>query len=542
LKIIFATAFFCLLFSLVSAAEREDVCQELFDKYTETYRKENYAEALIYLSEAYHMAQEENLIELKAKILNGYGMVYLKLSDHHKAIKYFLDAYKLVKDSKFTRTEITVLNNIARLYFLDKKIEKSTEFLNQAFQLAYTVKDTVLIGRIGINAGIICNESGEYEQAAQYLQKAIGILTNVGNLQTSLQKAQLEYLHNLCLRNESVQAESYALEMLSKYKADPSFSLKGLCYTYLCEAQKQQKQYHQALDHVQAALLLHNDISTQIKIFKQLVDIYKKLNKLNKVIQYQDSLLVYKDTQLHKSNADKILSIEARLGLHELEDELHSQQAKRSAERIIYTLSIVIALISIWMLRLQLKKHKQRKALEFEKEKNIQLQLKHQLHEKEMEEARLNNEIMCKNKELSSQILLQSHKNELIEEVIDKLSNLPNAKQSKQIEKIIHQLRQQTKENTDWKGFLTYFEQIQPKLLAILKDKYQNLSISELRLISYISSDMDTKEIARLFNITHEYCRKKKQRLAKKLGITTKEIPTFLNQLVKLSENEGNRS
>ena len=52
-----------------------------------------------------------------------------------------------------------------------------------------------------------------------------------------------------------------------------------------------------------------------------------------------------------------------------------------------------------------------------------------------------------------------------------------------------------------------------------LIEAHPTLTSNELRYLSLVSINLTSKEIARLLNITPEYCKKKKQRISRKMGL-----------------------
>ncbi|MDR1792012.1 MAG: tetratricopeptide repeat protein [Bacteroidales bacterium] len=528
---------FLCLWSIIYLVNANDStrCDALIERAYSAYDKQNFEQALTYFSQAIQIANVKGCVEQKAKILNGYGVIYMKLYDHHRAVKYFFDAYALVEGKQYPKVEISILNNLARICFFEEKPYKAMNYLEKSLQIAQNLGDSTLICRIGINTGITYNNLGKPEQAKEYFQKAINYLQNKPKYILSLQKAQIEYVNNLILRQEYMQAEAFATQILAQHATSTQFPLKSLCYWYLSVAQENQNKLQSALNTLKKADTLFADMDTRVKIFKSTANIYNKLKQPLLALQYKDSIIKYKDSIIVKSNKDKFLNVDARIRLNQKENELELQQARQDKERMFFTLLIVAFVSVILLLFIRAKQQKQKRILALEKEKTAKLLFENQLKEKQLEEDKLLREIELKNNQLSAQILLQSHKNELIEDIIEKLSAISETSKHRQLTTIIHQLKQQIKENSDWKSFLTFFEQINPALLTAIRKRYNYFTISELRILSYIFMDMDTKEIARLLNITDDYCRKKKQRIAKKLNISTSQIRQHLHDI---SQNE----
>ena len=218
-----------------------------------------------------------------------------------------------------------------------------------------------------------------------------------------------------------------------------------------------------------------------------------------------------------------------------LEKKMIENKAKQKREQTLF-LCVLIFFIALFLLILYIRSTKNKiTGLTRENEK---LLLEQQLKERDIlvlsEQNRYKNEIELKNKQLVSQMLFQSSKNELMEEFIQLLSRIPNQSEIAELQSIIQKMQSHMNETTgdDWDGFLTYFEQTNPAFLTRLKEKHPDLTADDVRLASYIYLNLDTKEISKLQHITPEYCLKKKQRLAQKLDQSSTKIYSYLTGLV----------
>jgi predicted DNA-binding protein YlxM (UPF0122 family) len=74
-----------------------------------------------------------------------------------------------------------------------------------------------------------------------------------------------------------------------------------------------------------------------------------------------------------------------------------------------------------------------------------------------------------------------------------------------------------------WEQFEYNFDQVYMKLLTQLKDKFPDLTRTNLKLCAYLRLNMSSKEIASLMNITPSGIDKARNRLRKKLISITKK-------------------
>ena len=90
-----------------------------------------------------------------------------------------------------------------------------------------------------------------------------------------------------------------------------------------------------------------------------------------------------------------------------------------------------------------------------------------------------------------------------------------------ELRKHIAKLRKELDSTEEWRDFTTYFEQVNASFLARLRENHPGLTASELRFLSLVCIHLSGKEIAQLLHITPEYCKKRKQQIARKMGLAT---------------------
>lgn len=153
------------------------------------------------------------------------------------------------------------------------------------------------------------------------------------------------------------------------------------------------------------------------------------------------------------------------------------------------------------------------------------------LREQQIEIKRLlGNEIDLKNRKLSTTSMLIVEKNNLIQKFHEDLEDLSKPLRSgvrstsenevlshlQQIKKRIHH---HLETDHSWTTFKMHFEEVHPHFFRSLTEKSDDISHKDLKLCAYLKLGMDTKEIARLLNVTPASIRTAMYRLKKKLGI-----------------------
>ena len=495
----------------------------------------NYVKSLEYLVEIKVYAKEHNILEMQAAALNRMGIIYTNMLYYEKAMECCLESYQITLDKASNITKISTLNNIGELHFLSNNIDKAAEYLDKAYKIAEELKDSSIMILSLNNLCVFSNKKGDLEQTEKYLNIAMEIMEKypVDSFYTFLlQYIKTEYLY---LKKEYDLAEQLALEALEHDFGEGRLSMESKV-EYLLILSKiyyQKKNYSKAVSYAKNALENNIKLPMGIEIYEHLSEVYRATNSLSLVIQCQDSIIRIKNSLTEFNNMNQILIGQIQFDLNNMEISMSDNKAKQKRNHLIFVF-VIIFIIALFLLILFIRsvRGKQLKMVA-ELEKKEKLLLEQKVKEQKLEEKIYKKEIELKNKQLISNTLFQTSKNESIEEIIQILSNIPEQSEITNLQPVIKRLKDQIKEpaHTDWNSFLTYFEQTNPNFLATLKKKHPKLNIHDIRLSSYINLNLDTKEISKLLHITPEYCKKKKQRLAQKLGMPTTEIYRYLTKI-----------
>jgi DNA-binding CsgD family transcriptional regulator len=118
-------------------------------------------------------------------------------------------------------------------------------------------------------------------------------------------------------------------------------------------------------------------------------------------------------------------------------------------------------------------------------------------------------------------------KSKAIEELNIEIEKLKGLKSTEIYNKKIDNLDDLTNStiltNDDWEKFKDLFEQVYKGFFTKLRDKYANLSKAEIRLISLMKLNLDTKQMANMLGVSPSTITMTKYRLRKKINLTEKE-------------------
>ncbi len=137
---------------------------------------------------------------------------------------------------------------------------------------------------------------------------------------------------------------------------------------------------------------------------------------------------------------------------------------------------------------------------------------------------KLQAELAKKNVELASSAMAIVQKSELLGKIKDDLTRLKNnaeiEKDSKDFKKILRVIDTELNSPQDWEQFATHFDSVHDNYLQLLKEKFPDLTASELKLCAFLRLNLNTKEIAQLMNISVRGVETSRYRLRKKLSLS----------------------
>jgi len=445
-------------------------------------------DAAIYFNHCLELIYKKgNTLEMAKANLNV-GAIWLFMENYEKAEAYHLKSLQLLKDYSKARKEkelpvyvINVYNNLGLIYKNIGKIPKALFFNEMGIKLAENNPDyaQTFVFLLHINGDLLIRQS-KFKEADSVLHKAIVVaekLNFVGGLTPSY-----ELLGEMSTKQGNKEAA------LNNYK----------------------KGYESAV--------ASGSIDLVQKIANKLQLIYKDLGNTDSAFKYLNiSIDTQKKIKIEEAK-EELVNKENKRKFEEWQKESDRQHVRSSL--LYWIIASVSLLIAIVVFVFYLKKRKQHKLMLLEKiEKDLAFQ--HLELEKTLLESTLEN----KEKQLTSDILYQIQKNEMIEDVVKKLLN--QTKQSTEVNKEVIQEAinnlSQTQESNVWNEFETRFKKVHIDFYDNLQVKYPELSRNDRRLCAFLRLNMTTKEISAISGQSLKSIDVARSRLRKKLGIANAE-------------------
>ena len=495
------------------------------------------------------------------------------ISIANKAIK-LVDTVKYEYD--YRRIQRLLLNCIVdkKTYFESyKEYKKSLCYFTK-------VDDTLNIANNCVTIGNIFQELGEPNKAYDYLHRADS-LYRLCNQKTYLIKNKLNIANVLnskgerkkaiqtllwATRQEDVKNDTVFMLQVYASLSSASNNIK-LTEFYSRKAYRLAKKYRDEELLMQASLnmgavYVNTNKSDSALLFYRKVWTYLQRNKNNRFLLptlggmansfwmqerwdsayiYLNKFLIYQKSLRKAGNLSEVYRQESRAAIDNHEATLARQQAEAMLHRIVLILILAVVVLvcgfacyGFWSQR---RKALAKKRIQELENKELATRLKN-------EELQFELEMDSKNRELVSNSLMLIEKNQMLDELLQRIDNGGDAGQITRstVIELKNQIRAHASEEDEWHKFRAHFEQVHPGFFIRLKEMHPALTEYELRLCAYIRTGMYGKQIAMMLSVQPDSIKKSRTRLRKKLRLRQEDsLEDFLRGINK-REDDVNKS
>jgi len=509
----------------------KEYCQQLIEEGLQLESNNEYAKALEKLLKAELVAEENQWKDKLAFIKHYIGRLYYRMSNYGEALHYSQESYTLMLESKELQEEINLpLSNIALLYFREEKYSEAIHYLNKAYHSITEAEDRLVDKkRISTNIAIIYNKLNRPKESFKILNET----QEPTNIQTDFLWESV-YTKALFLDGQVDVAINRAEQLYEKYTNETNKN--KICYSCLIWLFKDiyigLDAYDSAILYIEECLKINTELVSRIDLYNDISNVYLQKRDYQKAFQYKDSLDNAKDSLSDLISRNLFESNKVKLKIKEYEYELNTERERKKNQVYIFIAVFIVGIIASFStykaLRTKLIKQRQKiiiSNLIIDKEKNNRL-----LAEKQLELKKL--DVSEKNSELTAKALYFNKRNQLIESIIYTLESNSEKYGDSEIKKYIRSIKNILKTDNEKEDFMSHFEKVNPLFLKKLKKDHPKLTSNDIRFLCYIYMNLDLKEIASIFNITYNACKKRKWKIQEKLGLErTHSIYNYLSSL-----------
>lgn len=143
--------------------------------------KKDYKSGLKCLSESQRLNQSENSPQIKARLLNNFGVIYMDMENYKKAIKYFLDCIKAAKEIDSQTDLQTCYVNIGMIYKNQRDYKNSLKYFSTALELNIRLKNKYREAFILFNYAEVYFEQSEFDKALNASDNSLSLFEQIGD-------------------------------------------------------------------------------------------------------------------------------------------------------------------------------------------------------------------------------------------------------------------------------------------------------------------------------------------------------------------------
>jgi len=418
----------------------------------------------------------------KSYMLINLGAVHDRLKEFDVALSYYLKAQNLFNNAstdKATKARFltSLYNNIAGIYQTKGDFQSALQYYEKTLSLAKETSNKPLMGIAFNNLGkLYLTNLKKPDKSFEYLMEGLKVRTEVGN-KNEISKSYIQLSDYYYEQHKYVEAKQAASQALKLGKEIASL-----------ETQK---------DGYQSLALIEEGSGN----YKESLTAFKQFKKINDSIQSQVA-------------GGEVTKLQLQYDFEKADQQRIQEQEKTKAR---YTLAIFVLASGLTIAIL------------------IVIAARSRAKQTELKQKNLAQDVEIKNKELTTNVMYLIRKNELINNVAERLLTIKQSlvpENQKPVHDIILDLQREG-DNDTWKEFEMRFNQVHSDFYAKLRSLYPSLSPADEKLCAFLRLNMSSKEIAAITQQNVKSVEVARARLRKKLNLTntTSNLVTHLTSL-----------
>jgi tetratricopeptide (TPR) repeat protein/DNA-binding CsgD family transcriptional regulator len=500
----------------------------------------------------------------RISILIGISGVYSAF-DLPLSLQYAQDGLAVAEKSKDIDLMAQANLSVGSICFMQGLLELSAKHFHEALRLFEQINNTDGVARVKTNLGGLHLQLYKFEEAKVYLKEALELFNSIGTNRgdTIPPSPTVSIYNNLGIAYENLEDYNKAIEFYSRgislAKRMPSQEKNlAMLHNNLGSTFMKRGRAQEALENMKEALRIRSDISDKagiaashrmIGIFhfsqnnlplaiqnlklgfdlanevgstpilsgtsEKLFEIYRQTNQADSALRYHILFKEYSDKLKSEETLKELTRLEVVSQYMEKEKLQEAEKRRQALRHLLISSTLVLSLIILSLLFFLSQSRVRRLNL---KNKNIQLASENA----ELERENLSRELEMKSKELTTNVIYQIRKNELINAIAEKLiSNSKNFRKENQvlIEEIIKDLGKAQDESI-WEEFESRFHEVHNHFYNHLNEINPDLTLNERRLCAFLRLNMTTKEISSITGQSLRSIDVARTRLRKKINLT----------------------
>ncbi len=402
---------------------------------------------------------------------NSLGVIESELGNHKQALIYLDDAQKIYKINNDVFFQVLSIINIGVAFDGLKEHEKAIENYKTGIDLAKANNYKGREGLLWSNMGVSYNSIGKSKEGMRSYRNALRLFKELGYpLEASSTYSNIGKYFNTTTTLDS------ALYYLNKAIAiSDSTGLKKVS----AEAYSHRSETYKKLGNYKLSLV-------DYKSYSQLKDsIFNK----TKSQQIEELRTIYETKKKEQ---------EIKIQKNEI-DSLNIKQKVNNLQRLLLGIGLLLALMGVYAL--------------------FQRNTRNKIAKEKVEV-----ELEFKTKELTTHALHLAKKNEVLKGLKSKAQTLKASSNERNgYQMLIQTINFDLQDDNNWESFSGYFEEVHTNFNSIVQQRYPDVTSNDLRHMALLKMNLSSKEIANILNISNDGIKKARQRLRRKLGISSEQ-------------------
>lgn len=453
-------------------------------------------------------------------VYTNLGINQAELLNYADALQHFTKAYQIATKHLDERRVLSIRNNIAGLYMMNHEQNKALAEYTKIYADIKGSTDSVFTGGCALNIATLLTDKHQYAQARPYMEQAELLLGRYAENRAALVTLRTDYLLGT---SDTEGAYRLVADAQTKYPAlqHNADILYLRARTALMRALANEAVAQGRLALAQPGI----DLSMKRAIFELLSQAYSMQQCYEQALACKDSVVAVSDALSNLTGQKLYEARQIQFDIWQKQQEIDNYKKRHALEMALLVVVLIASGALVWALVVKTKNARQQRKLahmELEHEQVQREALQQKLANEQAEQEQSRRTIEQRSRELMSKAMQAANRNDSLRELLHTLETDSGLDLDKrpELKRTLAALRHQLDSTVEWKDFTTYFEQTNGQFLQQLKHLHPTLTANELRYLSLVYINLSSKEIALLLNITPEYCKKKKQQVARKMGLT----------------------
>ncbi|MGB5692090.1 MAG: tetratricopeptide repeat protein [Flavobacteriaceae bacterium] len=430
-------------------------------------------EELVNASRILDTIQPPQLVK-KAIVDVGIGRTELMLANYKVALEKLRQGLEVFIDQNEEMWQAITYMEIAAVYYDEKKWAQSIENYEAALKISRKNNRDDFIAAIFGNMGGVFIEQEQYDEALNYLFEGNRIAEKHGSINNQV------------------------------------ISLNDIASAYYGK-----KDYSRAVDYYSKAIILADSIGSLDVLsdaYLERAKAFEAMQEYKKALEDQKNFQTANDSVFNIAKSEQIEALktqyetekkEQQIALQENEIALLEEKQRASTLQNILLVLGILAISAVFAL--------------------TYYGLRQRMKRNRAVREKLDADLAFKKKELTTHALHLAKKNELLESIKQRASELKLSDSPNGYKELISTINFDQQDDKNWENFTQYFEQVHKDFSKTVKTRYPEITKNELRLMALLKMNLSSKEIATILNISSEGIKKARYRLRKKLDISSEE-------------------